>query len=193
MGFADDEEVLDKLRQKLRPRRGQSLLDFWNALTEEQLTGRLQKAGVEEFDLKADVEAVRAKLAEYPQVTSPLAPCYTKVLRIPRKWGPEIGTGAAVMDVVTDCVTAFKTLRKVSPCRNVSVPAEQKRLKRSGAEHGSEPQDPLAACDLFPLAVQWVIGSFLVGFVGTWYFVFFANGRDGRRLVDEEVLRRDVR
>ena len=114
LGFADDEEVLDKLRQKLRPRRGQSLLDFWNALTEEQLTGRLQKAGVEEFDLKADVEAVRAKLAEYPQVTSPLAPCYTKVLRIPRKWGPEIGTGAAVMDVVTDCVTAFKTLRKVS-------------------------------------------------------------------------------
>ena len=41
--------------------------------------------------------------------------------------------------------------------------------------------------------MQWVIGSFLVGFVGTWYFVFFANGRDGRRLVDEEVLRRDVR
>ena len=61
----------------------------------------------------------RAKLAEFPQVTSPLAPCYTKVLRIPRKWGPEIGTGAAVMDVVTDCVTAFKTLRKVSPCRSV--------------------------------------------------------------------------
>eukprot|EP01045_Picozoa_sp_COSAG04_P009344 COSAG04_NODE_538_length_12896_cov_41.168243_9_plen_1402_part_00 len=137
---------------------GETWLEFWNSrVTKGRLKVKLERERVYTEDIDGDLKAVRDKLSEYPQVQSPLEPLYKKVL-----WRmPEIGTGMSVMDVVTDCVTAFKTFRL----------------------------DANAACDLYPLAVQWIIGSFLAGVAGCVHFVFFAKGRDGKRLVDETELR----
>ena len=44
--------------------------------------------------------------------------------------------------------------------------------------------DPLAVCDLFPLAVDWIIVSSLIGLVG----YHFASGEIGARILGEPLF-----
>eukprot|EP01046_Picozoa_sp_COSAG06_P000805 COSAG06_NODE_23_length_33072_cov_44.622327_23_plen_608_part_00 len=105
------------------------------------------------------IEMLRVLLKEYPLVQSQLEPCYKRHLTTLLSYSAELHAVASVLDIATDCLTAFKDYAR----------------------------DPVAMDDLFPASVACLIVSTSISLVGTLYFVFCAKTEEGRLINTREL------
>ena len=128
----------------------QSAVQWYSKLTRKDIREDMGRVKATHIDRQIDM--LRLKLKEYPLVQSQLEPWYTRWPRWLLSYSAEFHAVASILDIATDCLTAFKDYAR----------------------------DPVAMDDLFPASVACLIVSTTTGLVGTLYFVFWAKTEEGR-------------